>query len=505
MLLARLLIIAVGLLACAAAVSSDASAQGLHPTVKEAVDKAQAAAKIAQDALKLGSKASAEAVTAATTALSRANDARALPPSSLVTLTSKEGNRLQGQAREGKINGPCILQATDGTRYEGECRDNAITGYGIEVLPSGFRYEGAFERGKRHGMGRSTYPDGSRYEGAWVSEVRTGYGAIISAVGDLYVGQVAGGKANGHGGRKLQSGLSYTGEWREGRAEGYGVLTLANGDSYQGQLRQGKYSGPGVYASRAEGKAVQGLWENGTLKQELGPAIASAPPGSSSSPQPKAPAKKAAPPQVATGTGFFVTKAGHIVTNHHVAGACRSLQVHAVGEAPVGARLVATSPREDLALLKVSEPGEAVSVIRAGPALRPGDGVVVFGFPLPGLVTTSGNLTTGNVSALAGLADSTGFFQISAPVQPGNSGGPLLDMSGNVIGVIVSKLDAAKVASVIGDIPQNVNFAIKASVLTSFLEAHDIRYETAPSSATLSVADVGERARSFTVMVECYK
>ncbi|MEX0815304.1 MAG: serine protease, partial [Dongiaceae bacterium] len=147
----------------------------------------------------------------------------------------------------------------------------------------------------------------------------------------------------------------------------------------------------------------------------------------------------------------------------------------------------------------------AVAAFREGRGVRAGDGVVVVGFPLRGLLASAANVTTGTVSALAGIRDDIRYLQITAPVQPGNSGGPLLDMSGNVVGVVVGKLDALAVAEVTGDIPQNVNFAIKDSVARSFLDANGIDYETAPADRDLSAADVGERARRFTVLLECWK
>jgi serine protease Do len=85
------------------------------------------------------------------------------------------------------------------------------------------------------------------------------------------------------------------------------------------------------------------------------------------------------------------------------------------------------------------------------------------------LLATSGNFTLGNVTAVAGLGDDTRILQISAPVQPGNSGGPLLDYSGNVVGVIEGKLNAITVFTLTNDLAQNVNFAIKANVVTNFL------------------------------------
>ena len=83
---------------------------------------------------------------------------------------------------------------------------------------------------------------------------------------------------------------------------------------------------------------------------------------------------------------------------------------------------------------------------------------------MSGLLATSANLTVGNVSALTGLGDDSRYLQISAPVQPGNSGGPLLDASGHVAGIVTGKLDAVLAARFFGDIPQNVNFALKADV-----------------------------------------
>ena len=90
-----------------------------------------------------------------------------------------------------------------------------------------------------------------------------------------------------------------------------------------------------------------------------------------------------------------------------------------------------------------------------------------------------------------------------AVIFGGNSGGPLLDTSGNVVGVVVSKLDAVKVASITGDIPQNVNFAISLGTLQAFLDANNVDYQTRASSSPMSNADVAELARAATVQIEC--
>ena len=115
------------------------------------------------------------------------------------------------------------------------------------------------------------------------------------------------------------------------------------------------------------------------------------------------------------------------------------------------------------------------------------------------------NITTGGVSALAGIGNDFRFLQITAPVQPGNSGGPLLDLNGYVVGVIVSKLNSIAVAKVTGDIPQNVNFAIKASIARTFPDANEVKYTRISSKKKMDPADVGDQARKYTFLLECWK
>ncbi len=149
--------------------------------------------------------------------------------------------------------------------------------------------------------------------------------------------------------------------------------------------------------------------------------------------------------------------------------------------------------------------GWAQDEFRGGRGIRAGDGIIVIGFPLRGILASEANVTSGTVSALAGPRDDRRLFQITAPVQPGNSGGPVLDRSGNAVGVVVGKLNAIRIARATGDIPQNVNFAVSAGTTRAFLDAQDVPYKTAPSTADLSPADVAAKARKFTVLLECWK
>lgn len=206
-----------------------------------------------------------------------------------------------------------------------------------------------------------------------------------------------------------------------------------------------------------------------------------------------------------TGTGFFISP-DMLVTNNHVIAGCGELKLRKNGGDTSGVRLLATSASDDLAVLRTPAPGKSFLKLRVGAPIKPAEPVLVFGYPLAQALSSAGNTTLGNVTALSGLRDDSRYIQISAAVQPGNSGGPAVDEAGRLMGVVVSKLNAMAIARATGDIPQNVNFAIKVSTLVSFLEAHNVRYEPAETAAAeLPVTERAERAEASSTQVECYK
>ncbi len=129
---------------------------------------------------------------------------------------------------------------------------------------------------------------------------------------------------------------------------------------------------------------------------------------------------------------------------------------------------------------------------------------MVAGFPLAGLLGNDIVVTTGIVNSLAGIGNDPGQIQVSAPVQPGNSGGPLLDKSGNLGGLVVSKLIALRTAAggIGGDIAQNVNFAIKPEVVRLFLDVNGLTMRAADPGVRLETEDLAVRARDVTVVIE---
>jgi hypothetical protein len=205
--------------------------------------------------------------------------------------------------------------------------------------------------------------------------------------------------------------------------------------------------------------------------------------------------------EVSSGTAFAVAP-GLLITNHHVVARCSSVDV-VTTDGRRGGSVLDADAQIDLALLRVSGIPSATARLRSPRNIRLGESVTVFGFPLTGSLSSGGNFTTGVVSALRGFRDAPGALQITAPVQSGNSGGPLMDASGLVIGVVQAKLDALRSAVVTGDIPQNVNFAISLQVLADFLAKNRVEFRDSALSAPLDTARVAQLAQSFTYRVEC--
>lgn len=205
-----------------------------------------------------------------------------------------------------------------------------------------------------------------------------------------------------------------------------------------------------------------------------------------------------------TGTAFVVSKQGHLLTNRHVVRDCQQIRL-AGGDKPL--KVLPQDEANDLALLQMTGKPKAVAVFRAANDLRQGESIAAYGYPLQGALAAGGNLSPGVVSALAGLGNNTSQIQITAPVQQGNSGGPVLDGKGQVVGVVVQKLDAVKIAKLTGDVPQNVNFAINASTTRAFLDSNQVEYKTGSwwDFWQKDLADIAEGARAYTVVVECWK
>jgi len=199
-----------------------------------------------------------------------------------------------------------------------------------------------------------------------------------------------------------------------------------------------------------------------------------------------------------TGSGFYISEVGGVVTNYHVIGGCSKVTVNGAS-----AKIQFSDKANDLALL-LGPPSTNVAPL-ANEKLRLGETVIAIGYPLAGLLGTRRQATSGDISALTGPGDDSRFLQISAPVNPGSSGGPLLDTRGRVVGIVSSKLNVIEIARTTGSLPENVNFAIKATVLRAFLDSNDVDYEVKKEGRRKAIVDLVEEAKGYTVLISCYK
>ena len=221
--------------------------------------------------------------------------------------------------------------------------------------------------------------------------------------------------------------------------------------------------------------------------------------------QGKPPAAKPLP-RVSSGSGIIVSRNGHVLTNQHVVRECGTHEVIDDADRKLKATLHAVDDARDLALLLVEERFAAAAPIRRDASPKLGEAVIVVGFPLVGVLGTRPTVGFGHISSTVGIRGNKNQMQISVPIQRGNSGGPVFDQSGNVIGIVVSKLDALKIAERVGDLPQNVNFAIRGDVVRSFLEANNVVFTTAAGdSSRLENTEIASRGAATTVRVRCIR
>jgi S1-C subfamily serine protease len=383
------------------------------------------------------------------------------------------------------------IRFNDGETYVGEWRNDKRNGQGTTTFPDGHRYVGEYRDDKRHGQGIYTFPDGEQYTGAYREGKRDGYGSLSLPSGEKYVGEWRADKRHGLGVRYARSGAAIqAGRWDQDRFAQALQLDMAR---YPFQS-----SGPVAQAGadearrRAEAQANEERRRRQELEQQLAEERRA---------REAAERRDASDQGGSTGTGFAVAP-GHLVTNQHVVAGCQRVEVFSVDGRRSGV-VLDTDESVDLALVRVTGLGGNLAKIRRPGSLRLGEAAYAFGFPLSGLLSEGGNFTNGVVSGLRGLRDSANEFQITTPVQPGNSGGAVIDSAGHVIGVVVSKLNASEVARTTGDIPQNVNFAVSLLALADFLGRNRISVQTVERLPAVDTVQLADLARAFTHRIVC--
>ncbi|MBT3550616.1 MAG: trypsin-like peptidase domain-containing protein, partial [Rhodospirillaceae bacterium] len=228
--------------------------------------------------------------------------------------------------------------------------------------------------------------------------------------------------------------------------------------------------------------------------------------------------------QFSAGSGFFVSKSGHVVTNAHVVKGCQRITVGDNANTQTHAALMSFDRRNDLALLKlgsldmatvetkslIKKLGIKVVPLVSHGLLRSkdvelGESVLVAGFPYGELYGNTIKVTGGMVSAVHGVSDDTAQFQMDAAAQSGNSGGPIYDENGNIVGVVVAQLNKLQVAKTTGSLPENVNFGIKASTVRQFLTKSGLPSKWSTKSKKMSTTALAKIAQKQTLMVMCHR
>ena len=378
------------------------------------------------------------------------------------TFTFASGDKYVGEWKDGKYSGQGTYtfghsSEWAGDKYVGEWKDDKIHGQGTFTFASGNKYVGEFKNGKRHGQGTFTYAGGD---------------------GEKYVGEFKNDKYNGQGTYTYADGDKYVGEHKNDKRHGQGTYTFASGDKYVGEFKNGKYNGQGTY-TYADGTIESGIWEDDELLYANNEEIYSA----------------------SSGSGFAVTSDGYVVTNYHVVEGCTDVKIHDKGR-KIKASIVTYDPSNDIALLKGNFiPRKFYPLSRESPELL--TEVFVAGHPFGKRISASVKVTKGIVSSLSGVGNNFSNFQIDAALQPGNSGGPIMNDKGNVVGVAVAKLKRDWGIKEFDAVPELVNFGVKSSVVIGILESENINL-IAPYKEAKSQAELGSMITDGTYYLSCW-
>ncbi len=195
-----------------------------------------------------------------------------------------------------------------------------------------------------------------------------------------------------------------------------------------------------------------------------------------------------------SGTGFYINKNGFVVTNNHVVSGCSSVWIKD-NDRDIPGVVVKSNEVLDIAVIKASINNKIYA--KFANDIRTGEDVMALGFPLGNELGADIKVTKGNISAVSGMKGNKDYLQFTAPIQAGNSGGPLLNEGGFVVGINTAKL--------VGEKYQNINFAINGNSAQRFLGKHSIDFEYGKydESEILKSADLAEKGEKFTIRVLC--
>lgn len=402
----------------------------------------------------------------------------------ILTAYSSKGITYRGGFKNKKFNGQGTATWSAphkhaGFKYVGEYKDGKYNGQGTSTFSAphsgaGYKHVGEYKNGKRHGQGTSTWS------------------APHSSAGNKYVGEFKDDQYNGQGTITWADGDKYVGEFKDGKYNGQGTYSYASGDKFVGEYRDDKRNGQGTYTF-VNGNVKEGFWKDNKFQyaKKLSPPV----------PASKTPTRDDEIISASSGSGFAVSSDGYVITNHHVINGCQKVVVH-TKEKDLTVRVITYDPQNDLALLKGDfRPATVFPLSSNRPELL--QDIYVAGYPFGNKISTSVKVTKGIISSLTGIGNNFSNIQIDAALQPGNSGGPILDEMGNIVGVAVAKLDIKKILDDYGVIPEDTNFGIKSNVVRSILDSNGVDGPQA-NQDEISKSKLGEMISSGTYYISCW-
>ena len=407
------------------------------------------------------------------------------------------------------------------SKYSGEFRNGSPNGMGFVVYPTGDyagdKYVGTFRNDFFDGTGAYIFNDGAILVGTFLNGSLNGFGTFIPSSsgefsGDRYFGEFRDGIYNGQGTYIYADGSIAIGAFKNNSPSWVNLTwsseTKWNGDKYVGQMKEWARHGHGKYIhgpkSELYGIEIEGFWENDEFQYVKK--------------SPNELEREQAKPELkydererllkereifytASGTGFAVSKDGYLVTNNHVINGCQQVKVHYQGKV-IPAIKIGFDPQNDLAILKADFiPPAVLTLSREDPDLL--EDIFVGGYPFGQQLSTSIKVTRGIISSITGIGNNYSNMQIDAALQPGNSGGPILNSKGHVVGVAVAKLDFQKIFEEWQTIPENTNFGIKASIVRNLLKGNGISIP-APNADEISKKQLGKIITRGTFFLSCW-
>lgn len=349
--------------------------------------------------------------------------------------------------------------------------------------PSGLKYVGGLLKGKFHGKGILHLSNGSRFEG-------------------VFEGLKFRGTVSYSNGQKWHATLSHEGYYNW-EPEGPVKIVYPDGSVYEGEVLGSDRHGFGTFR-KVDGSTQTGQFKfSKFISSDEFPKAGSSPeitsPDESQTETPSS--RSAEVVSASSGSGFAVTKDGYLITNNHVIDGCQLVFVHNKGN-KIPAIVVTRDTQNDLALLKADfKPESVLPLTQAKPEIL--QDIYVAGYPFGYNISSSIKVTKGIISSLTGVGNNFSEIQIDAALQGGNSGGPIVDDKGNVVGVAVSKLDVKYALENFGAIPENTNFGIKASVVDNLLASNGIA-PNKPNVTAISKSKLGRSISNGTYYISCW-